>query len=66
MSDIRTKPSSQAYRDNYDAIFGSHTGSAELLAAYVRADREVRRDGLISTETAALIHELGGDLSKYD
>jgi len=77
---IRTRPATQEYRDNYDAIFGDNAPgiddelgtaddihqSTELSKAYEDADYEVASTGLIGLDTAARIMELGGSLSKYD
>lgn len=73
---IRSKPATQAYRDNYDAIFGdidrelddylaTPGENSKLREAYEQADAEWREVGMIGLDLAAKIIELGGDPSNY-
>lgn len=63
---IVSDAANDAYRDNYDSIFGTQSNSEELELAYRVADTELETDGLIGLDTAAKIIELGGDISNYD
>lgn len=65
MSDIRTRPATQEYRENFDAIFGSQSCSAELERVYAEADMEYETSGMVSLDTLTGILNLGGSIESY-
>jgi hypothetical protein len=58
---LRSRVTTDKYRDGYDAIFGKTT----LDRLYDKANEEFEVDGMVSVSTLTAIINAGGDVSNY-